>query len=76
MDKLRGSEPGGSDQSLTGVMAFLLVQTFVVSFAGFSLGKTVGTRIESAAELVAGAIFVALGLVIIYQTWSGGKSIV
>jgi len=77
MDKFAaGLSLAGSDQSLTGVMAFLLVQTFVVSFAGFSLGKTVGTRIESAAELVAGAIFVALGLVIIYQTWSGGKSIV
>ncbi len=77
MDKFAaGLGLAGSDGSLTGFMAFLLVQTFVVSFAGFAFGKSIGAKIESAAELIAGGIFVVLGLVIIYQTWSGGTSIV
>lgn len=77
MDKFAaGLSLAGSDESLTGFMAFLLAQTFVVSFAGFAFGKTVGTRVESAAESIAGGIFIILGLLIIYQTWSGGGSIV
>lgn len=77
MDKFAaGLSLAGSDQSLTGFMAWLLIQTFFVTFAGFWLGKQAGAKVESAAELIAGAIFVALGLLIIYQTWSGGKSII
>ncbi len=57
-------------------MAWLLVQTFLVTFAGFWLGKQVGTKVESVAELIAGGIFVVLGLLIVYQTWNGTKLIV
>jgi len=71
-----GLSLAGSETSLTGFMAYLIAQTFAVSFGGFWFGKKVGSKVESAAELIAGAIFVVLGLVIIYQTWSGGKSIV
>jgi hypothetical protein len=35
-----------------------------------------GAKVESIAELIAGGIFVVLGLLIIYQTWQGGKLIV
>lgn len=77
MDKFAaGMTLAGSEHSLTGFIAYLTAQTFVVSFGGFWFGKKVGSKIESAAELIAGAIFVILGLLIIYQTWSGGKSIV
>jgi putative Mn2+ efflux pump MntP len=77
MDKFAaGLSLAGSDQSLMGFMAWLLVQTLIVTFAGFWLGKQAGTRVESAAELIAGAIFVILGLVIISQTWNGSTLIV
>lgn len=77
MDKFAaGLSLAGSDQSLTGFMAWLLVLTFIVTFAGFWLGKQTGSKVESAAELIAGAIFVVLGLLIIYQTWGGGKPII
>ncbi len=77
MDKFAaGLSLAASEQSLTGFMAYLLVQTFVVSLAGFWLGKKAGVTVESAAELIAGGIFVVLGLFLIYQTWTGGKMLV
>ncbi len=77
MDKFAaGLSLSASEQSLTGFMAYLLVQTFLVTMAGFWFGKKVGTKVESAAELIAGSIFVVLGLLIIYQTWNGSKLIV
>ena len=75
MDKFAaGLSLAGSNKSLTGFMAYLLAQTFVVAFGGFWFGKKVGSKVESAAELIAGAIFVVLGVAIIYQTGTGGKS--
>ena len=77
MDKFAaGLSLAASDESLTGFMAYLLAQTFLVTMAGFWLGKKAGVKVESAAELIAGGIFVVLGLFIIYQTWTGGKMIV
>lgn len=77
MDKFAaGLSLAASEQSLTGFMAYLLVQTFVVSLVGFWLGKKAGVKVESAAELIAGGIFVVLGLFLIYQTWTGGKMLV
>lgn len=77
MDKLAaGLSLATSDQSLTGFMAYLTAQTFAVTMAGFWLGQKAGTKVESAAELIAGSIFVVLGLLIIYQTWNGSSSIV
>lgn len=77
MDKLAaGLSLAASDESLTGFMAYLLAQTFAVTLAGFRLGRKVGATVESAAELIAGGIFVVLGLLIIYQTWNGSKLIV
>jgi putative Mn2+ efflux pump MntP len=77
MDKFAaGLSLAGSDESLTGFMAWLLIQIFIVTFVGLWLGKQAGTKVESTAELIAGVIFVVLGLVIIYQTWNGSKLIV
>lgn len=77
MDKFAaGLSLASSEQSLTGFIAYLIVQTFLVSVLGFWLGTRVGSKLGSAAELVAGGIFVVLGLLIIYQTWQGGKMIV
>ena len=77
MDKFAaGLSLAASDQSLTGFMAYLMAQTFLVSVLGFWLGTKVGAKLGSAAELIAGGIFVVLGLFIIYQTWQGGKLIV
>jgi len=77
MDKLAaGLSLAASEESLTGFMAYLLVQTFLVTMAGFWVGTKAGTRLESIAELIAGGIFVVLGLLIIYQTWQGGKLII
>lgn len=74
MDKFAaGLSLATSDQSLTGFMAYLIAQTFVISVLGFWLGTRVGARMGAAAELVAGGIFVVLGLFIIFQTWQGGK---
>jgi putative Mn2+ efflux pump MntP len=77
MDKLAaGLSLAASEESLTGFMAYLLVQTFLVTMAGFWLGRRAGAKVESVAELIAGGIFVVLGLLIIYQTWNGSKLIV
>jgi len=77
MDQLAaGLSLAASDESLTGFMAYLLVQTFIVTMAGFWLGRKAGAKVESIAELIAGGIFVVLGLLIIYQTWNGSKLIV
>ncbi|MCO5223186.1 MAG: manganese efflux pump MntP family protein [Thermomicrobiales bacterium] len=77
MDKFAaGLSLAASEQSLTGFMAYLIVQTFLVSILGFWLGTKAGDKLGAAAELLAGGIFVVLGLLIIYQTWQGGKSIV
>lgn len=76
MDKFAaGLSLASSDDSLTGFMAYLALQTFLVSMAGFWLGVKVGKKVESIAELLAGGIFVALGAVIIYQTWRGSESV-
>ena len=74
MDKFAaGLSLAASDESLTGFMAWLTVQTFIVTMAGLWFGKKVGARVESIAELLAGVIFVLLGAVLIYQTWNGSK---
>lgn len=77
MDKFAaGLSLAGIEQSLTGFMAYLLAQTFLVSFTGFWVGRKVGGRIGAAAEIVAGAIFIVLGVLIVYQTWAGKALIV
>lgn len=77
MDKLAaGLSLAASEESLTGFMAYLTVQTFLITMAGFWVGTKAGAKVESVAELIAGGIFVVLGLLIIYQTWQGGKLIV
>lgn len=74
MDKLAaGLSLAASDESLTGFIAWLTVQTFLVSMAGFWFGKKAGAKVESIAELLAGAIFVLLGAALIYQTWNGSQ---
>lgn len=74
MDKFAaGLSLAASDESLTGFTAWLTVQTFLVTMAGFWLGKKAGAKVESIAELLAGAIFVVLGALLIYQTWNGSK---
>ena len=47
MDKFAaGLSLAASEDSLTGFMAYLLAQTFVVTLAGFWLGKKAGVKVE------------------------------
>jgi putative Mn2+ efflux pump MntP len=59
------------DVSIPGLIAWIVVLSFVTTFAGLALGKRLGVHAEHIAELVAGALFIALGIAIIYQTASG-----
>jgi manganese efflux pump family protein len=53
------------DVPLTGLVAYLIVQSFVVTLLGLMLGKKLGASIGKAAKVLAGGIFVVLGLLII-----------
>jgi putative Mn2+ efflux pump MntP len=58
------------DVSVSSTIAFLVVQSFIVTLMGIALGKRLGARIGVMAKVVAGLIFVFLGSVIIYQTYA------
>ena len=59
------------DLSIPGAIAVLVVISFVATLLGLAMGKRLGTHAEHIAEYVAGAIFIALGMVIIVQTATG-----
>jgi manganese efflux pump family protein len=50
------------------VLVYLAVQGFVATMLGLMLGKRLGSRLAEAAHVLAGAVFVFLGLLIIVQT--------
>jgi putative Mn2+ efflux pump MntP len=59
------------DVSITGLIAWIVVISFVATMAGLVLGQRLGVHAEHIAELVAGALFILLGLAIVYQTAVG-----
>ncbi|MGD9714202.1 MAG: manganese efflux pump MntP family protein [Thermomicrobiales bacterium] len=63
------------DVSIPGLIAWIVVISFVATFLGLAMGKRLGLHGEHIAEYVAGALFVLLGLAIIFQTASGDSYI-
>ncbi len=59
------------DASATPLIAWIVVISFVATMLGLSLGQRLGAHAEHLAEIAAGALFVFLGLLIIYQTAVG-----
>lgn len=69
MDKLAiGVTLAFVDVSITPLIAYLVVQSFVVTMLGLVLGDRLGVKIGEAAAVLAGLIFAVLGLLIILQT--------
>ena len=69
MDKLAiGVTLAFVDVSITPLIAYLVVQSFIVTLLGLLLGDRLGARIGEAAAVLAGLIFAGLGLLIIIQT--------
>ncbi len=59
------------DASATPLIAWIVVISFVATLLGLSLGQRLGQNAEHLAEIAASALFVFLGLAIIYQTTVG-----
>lgn len=69
MDKLAvGVTLAFIDVAITPLIAFLIVQSFIVTIAGLLLGSRLGARVGEVAAILAGLIFAGLGLLIIIQT--------
>jgi putative Mn2+ efflux pump MntP len=58
------------DVSIPSTIAFLVIQSFFVTLFGISLGKRLGANAGDIAKVVAGLIFVVLGSVVVYQTYT------
>ena len=56
------------DVPLGGLIAYLVVQSFVATLIGLMLGKRLGAQFGKAAKVLAGSIFFILGAVIVLQT--------
>lgn len=54
---------------LVGIVA---VHAFVATLLGLALGKRMGKRAGDAAEIIAGLVFSALGLVVLYKAFTSG----
>ena len=52
-------------------LAYVAGQAFAVTFLGLALGARVGKKLQERAELVAGLLFIALGVGIVVATWAG-----
>jgi len=59
------------DVSIPGLIAWIVVISFVATLLGLSLGQRLGVHGEHIAEYVAGVLFVLLGMVVIVQTATG-----
>ncbi len=59
------------DVSIPGLIAWLVVISFLATMLGLSMGQRLGTHGEHIAEYVAGVLFVLLGAVVILQTFRG-----
>ncbi len=69
LDKLAiGVTVAVSEIAIAPFMVYLAVQSFVVTLLGLYLGKRLGSRFGAAAHVLAGVVFVILGLVILVQT--------
>jgi putative Mn2+ efflux pump MntP len=53
---------------LIGIVAF---QAFLATLLGLALGTRLGKRAGDAAEIVAGLVFSALGLIVLYKAFTG-----
>ena len=69
MDKLAvGISRSLIDISKPPVLLYFAVQGFVLTLLGLALGKRLGSKLGFVAHLLAGAVFVILGAIIIIQT--------
>lgn len=59
--------------SVSGMIAWIVVISFIATILGLALGQRLGVHGEHIAEYVAGVLFVILGLAVIYLTISGDK---
>jgi manganese efflux pump family protein len=59
------------DAPASAIVIIVAAQAFVAGLTGLALGKQLGTRAGDAAEIIAGLVFVGLGLVILYQAFTG-----
>lgn len=56
------------DVPISGLVAYLVIQSFIATLIGLALGKRLGVKFGDAAKILAGSIFVILGAVIVIQT--------
>jgi putative Mn2+ efflux pump MntP len=59
------------DAPANAIVIIVAAQAFVAGLIGLALGKQLGTRAGDAAEIIAGLVFVGLGLIILYQAFAG-----
>jgi putative Mn2+ efflux pump MntP len=66
LDKLAVGIPLGTSGLRAGpLLAYIVVQGFVFTLAGLALGRRLGGLIGAAADLLAGTVFVAIGLLLV-----------